>query len=132
MSTLYICSVWLNEQMFKVIIAGTRSFTDYSLLRQYADFKLSRIEDSIEIVSGHARGADAMGERYAEEHGYALKLFPADWKRYGKRAGIIRNAEMAEYADALIAFWDGKSRGTYNMIEEARSRHLKIGIKLVP
>ena len=115
-----------------MIVAGTRSFADYSLLRQYVDFMLSRIEDSIEIVSGHARGADAMGERYAEEHGYVIKLFPADWKRYGKRAGVIRNAEMAEYADALIAFWDGKSRGTHNMVEEARSRHLKIGIKLVP
>ena len=115
--------------MFKVIIAGGRSFSNYNLLCEYVDFKLSNVTQEIEIVSGGARGADSLGERYAKDRGYKLKIFPADWNKFGKRAGYLRNIQMAEYADALIAFWDGKSRGTRNMIEEARSRMLKIGIK---
>ena len=116
--------------MFRVIIAGTRTFDNYSLLCEYADFKLSRVEDSIEIVSGGAKGADALGEEYAEERGYYIKRFPADWKAYGKKAGPMRNKAMAEYADALLAYWDGQSRGTKNMIEEAEARGLKVDIKI--
>ena len=116
--------------MFKVIIAGTRTLENYEIVKTYADFKLSEIREPIEIVSGRARGADSLGERYAKEKGYALKLFPADWKQYGKKAGVIRNAAMAEYADALLAYWDGQSRGTKNMIDEARERGLKVSIKI--
>ncbi len=116
--------------MFKVIIAGTRTFDDYSLLREYADDMLSQVDDRIEIVSGGAQGADALGERYARERGYSLRVFPADWTQYGRKAGPMRNRQMAEYADALLVYWDGKSRGTKNMIEEAKARGLKIGIKL--
>ena len=115
--------------MFRVIIAGSRDFDDYALLQDHADYMLSRQED-IEIVSGGASGADALGERYAKDRGYKLKIFPAEWSKYGRRAGPIRNREMAEYADALLAYWDGKSRGTKNMIEEARARGLKVSIKL--
>lgn len=115
--------------MFKVIIAGSRTFQNYKMLCDYADYKLSRIEDKIEIVSGNANGADKLGEQYARSRGYLLRLFPANWDLYGKRAGYLRNVQMAEYADALLAFWDGKSRGTNNMIEEAKKRGLKIGIK---
>lgn len=115
--------------MFRVIIAGSRDFDDYLLLQDHADYMLSRQED-IEIVSGGASGADALGERYAKDRGYKLKIFPADWAKYGRRAGPIRNREMAEYADALLAYWDGKSRGTKNMIEEARARGLKVSIKI--
>lgn len=115
--------------MFRVIIAGSRDFDDYALLQDHADYMLSRQED-IEIVSGGASGADALGERYAKDRGYKLKIFPADWVKYGRRAGPIRNREMAEYADALLAYWDGKSRGTQNMIEEARARGLKVSIKI--
>lgn len=116
--------------VFKVIIAGTRSFQDYELLQSYVDYMLSRTTDVIEIVSGGAKGADALGECYAKEHGYRLKIFPANWEQYGKAAGYRRNAEMAAYADALIAFWDGKSRGTMHMINLAKQHHLKIRIKI--
>ena len=116
--------------MFRVIIAGTRTFDDYSLFREYADAMLLQVDDSIEIVSGGARGADTLGERYAREKGYSLHVFPADWTQYGRKAGPMRNRQMAEYADALLVYWDGKSRGTKNMIEEAKARGLKIGVKL--
>lgn len=80
------------------------------------------------IVSGHASGADALGERYAQERGLECEQYPADWEAYGRAAGPIRNAEMAEVADALIAFWDGASRGTKNMIDTAKSKGLKVAV----
>lgn len=112
--------------MLKVIIAGSRDFDDYELLKSKCDYFLRNRE--VEIVSGTARGADVLGERYAEERDLVVKRFPADWDKYGKRAGYLRNVEMAEYADALITFWDGKSRGTKHMIDIAREKDLKIRI----
>lgn len=114
--------------MFRVIIAGTRTYDDYASLKAYADYKLSRIEDDIEIVSGGARGADALGEMYAREKGYSIKRFQAEWDRYGKSAGPRRNEAMAKYADALLAYWDGESRGTKSMIELAKANGLKVGV----
>lgn len=118
--------------MFRVIIAGTRYFDNYALLKEYCDYMLSKkTEDGeeISILSGRASGADTLGEKYAAERGYKVLYFPADWEQYGKQAGPIRNRQMADNADALIAFWDGKSRGTKNMIEEAQKRGLKVAIK---
>ncbi|MEB5480951.1 DUF2493 domain-containing protein [Shouchella clausii] len=113
--------------MFKVIVAGSRDFNDYMLLKRKLDAALrNRASEGIEIVSGKARGADTLGEQYAKERGYAIKEFPADWETHGKAAGHIRNRLMAEYADALVAFWDGKSRGTENMIENAKKKGLQI------
>lgn len=110
----------------KVIIAGGRRFYDYDLLKRKCDYFL-RDKKGVEIVSGNAKGADELGERYAKEMVYPIKLFKADWK-LGRFAGFLRNREMANYADALIAFWDGKSRGTKNMIEEAKEKGLLIRI----
>ncbi len=111
--------------MFKVIVAGSRTMRDYNLLRRKLDQLLSRQTD-VEIVSGTANGADKLGERYAKDREYALKQFPADWEKYGKRAGYLRNAQMADYADALVAFWDAESKGTMHMIELAKAKGLKI------
>lgn len=107
----------------KVIIAGSRTFTDYKALTEHCDHLLSNQYD-IEIVSGTAQGADKLGERYAKEKGYPVKKFPANWDELGKKAGYIRNEQMAKYADALIAFWDGKSKGTKHMIELAKKYNL--------
>ncbi len=115
--------------MYKVIIAGTRDFADYALLRSFADEALAGVDD-IEIVSGGARGADALGERYARERGRRLKVFPAEWKKWGAAAGPIRNTEMAAYADALIAFWDGKSAGTRDMIRKAEEKGLDVKVRM--
>ena len=112
----------------KVIIAGGRDFNDYDQLRSYCDYLLQN-KDEIEVVSGCARGADKLGERYAEERGYAIKRFPADWGTHGKSAGYLRNEEMADYADALIVFWDGQSKGTEHMINIAEKESLKIRIR---
>ena len=98
----------------KVIIAGSRDFNNYKMLEQEID-KLKL--DITEIVSGGARGADGLGEKYALTHHIKLTIMNADWNKYGKSAGIIRNRQMGNYADYLIAFWDGKSRGTKHMIE---------------
>jgi hypothetical protein len=68
-------------------------------------------------VSGNARGADSLGEKYAKDEGFDLEIYPAQWKKLGKQAGFRRNEQMAEVADALIAFWDGESHGTKHMID---------------
>lgn len=113
-----------TKNKFRVIIAGGREFNDYQLLREKCDKILADTSKTsqIVIVSGTARGADRLGERYARERGYQIVRYPANWDRDGNSAGPIRNAKMAENADALIAFWDGESRGTYNMIDTAIRR----------
>lgn len=113
--------------MIKVIIAGSRSFKDYGTLKRVCNNILSLRKD-VEIVSGGAKGADYLGEVYAKEVGFNIKRFPANWEEYGKSAGYIRNEEMAKYADALIAFWDGKSKGTEHMINLAKKHNLKLRI----
>ena len=116
--------------IYKVIIAGTRSFADYSLLCSSCDRFLSRKGQThdIIIVSGTARGADRLGEQYAKERGYQVQPFSADWEKNGRAAGYMRNADMANYSDALIAFWDGKSRGTAHMINTAKKKRLPVRI----
>jgi hypothetical protein len=111
----------------KVIIAGSRNFNDYNLLKSSCDNLLTQF-NNIEIVSGTARGADKLGERYAREKGYDIKEFPANWDKHGKSAGYIRNDEMAQYADWLIAFWDGTSKGTKHMIDLANKRGIKVTV----
>lgn len=115
--------------MFRVIIAGGRDFDDYEKLAQAMDFYLSKIEDEIVVLCGMCEGADALGYKYAKERVYNVKFYPADWARHGRAAGPLRNEKMAQNADALVAFWDGKSRGTKNMIEFAKQYKLLIRIK---
>lgn len=110
--------------MKRVIVAGGRDFKD----EDFFNLKMNEVMagySEAEIISGHASGADTLAERYAKANGYQLHVKPADWKRYGRAAGPIRNKEMLEYAKEveepiLIAFWDGKSKGTKNMIEQSR------------
>ena len=115
---------------YRVIIAGCRDFDDYALLKERCnDYLCEKMEThNVIIVSGHASGADALGERFAEEHGLQCEIHPADWGKYGRSAGPIRNAEMAEVSDALIAFWDGQNPGTRSMIELARKKGLQVSV----
>ncbi len=107
----------------KTIIAGSREITEIDFVRQAV--KAAPWEVS-EVVSGAARGVDTLGERVAEELNLPVKRFPADWNGLGRRAGPLRNIQMAEYAEALIAIWDGVSKGTAHMIKEAEKRGLRV------
>jgi|TARA_R110000851_G_scaffold130132_1_gene263582 hypothetical protein len=114
---------------YKVIVAGSRTATSeatYQLLTERLDNLLSQKKEThlIVIVSGTANGADKLGERYAGDRNCRVERFPADWDRHGKSAGYKRNVQMAENADALVALWDGKSRGTKHMLDIARERNI--------
>jgi len=126
--------------MNRIIIAGGRDFTNYTLLVESCNIFLKDYSLSdIEIVSGRAVGADLLGEKYAQEYKLSIKIFEAQWSnleiqpcqiaynsqgRYNRLAGFNRNREMAKYATHLIAFWDGKSKGTKNMINLAKEYNL--------
>ena len=100
----------------KYIIAGGRDFINRGVLERV----LQRYTDIDTVISGCAQGADTLGAEWAAKNHIPLQTFPAYWNIYGKSAGFIRNAEMGEHADALIAFWDGKSKGTAHMIQTMR------------
>ena len=126
----------------RVIVAGGRDFNDKYLMEDNlmewildTYLKNLHIDEKVvlEFITGKARGADTLGEKFAKEHGYKVKEFPADWNRYGKSAGYIRNKQMAEYAaesnhGVLFAFWDGKSKGTKSMIDLATKYGLEVNI----
>lgn len=118
--------LWLHlvgcEQRLKFIVAGSRHIGWHV---PYGELVKLRIKDkrthpfaqATEIVSGHAKGADEAGEVYADFYDVPLKVFEAEWEKYGNRAGPIRNSKMAVYADALVLIWDGKSKGSRHMKE---------------
>lgn len=125
----------------RIIVAGSRDFNNFELLfksveKIQEDIVDKKFEDisRVCIVSGTARGADRLGELYAERIGLHIYRFPADWNNLGKRAGYVRNAEMAKFAvkdenyGVLIAFWDGKSKGTKHMIDLAEKNGLEVHI----
>jgi len=134
--------------MLRVIVAGNRDFSDYNLMREQLDMILKDVMPSVTIVSGRARGADKLGERYADERGLQKALFPADWNnleaegavikqnaygKYNAKAGSERNARMAEYAGAegqgvLVAFWNGNKGGTYDMIQISKNLGFQVRI----
>tara|TARA_R110000737_G_scaffold337022_2_gene356960 strand:+ start:2447 stop:2806 length:360 start_codon:yes stop_codon:yes gene_type:complete len=115
----------------KVIIAGGRDFEDVPLMKGSFGSLCGLLQQPlspVEVVSGGARGADACGEYVASEVFLPVKVFPADWGKHGKSAGYIRNSEMADYADVLLAFWDGKSKGTKHMIDLALKKGLLVKV----
>lgn len=113
----------------KLIVAGSRTIKNYSFVESCINAVINQHKQNItEIVSGTARGVDRFGEQYAQKHNISLIKFPANWDKYGKSAGYKRNEEMADYADGLLAIWDGESRGTKHMIEIARKKSLLLWI----
>ena len=127
------------DQNYRIIVAGGRDFDDYGLVHEtlsdYLDNFLDvGLTDTVEIVSGRARGADRLGEIFAADCGYNVACFEANWQKYGKVAGPMRNVEMADYASedgyygVLIAFWDGESRGTAHMIKVAERKGLEVKV----
>ena len=117
---------------YKVIVAGGRDFADYAYLKEKLDEVFASLGDldshPIEIISGMAKGADTLGIRYAEEHKLTMVLYPANWKKYPRMAGILRNMNMLVTATHLVAFWDGKSHGTKHMIEIAKAKGISVWI----
>ena len=99
----------------KLVVAGSRDFNDKKLLFEKIDLLRERF-DITEIISGTAKGADSLGAEYGSENEIPVIEFPANWNKYGKGAGHIRNKQMADYCDLGIIFWDGASLGTKNMI----------------
>ncbi len=118
--------------MMRLIIAGTRDFENYELLKTSVDefielHQLGESDLSVVIISGMAKGADLLGIQYAIERNYSIEEFPADWSK-GRGAGPQRNLRMAKSANACIVFWDGKSKGTENMIKIAQKHDLKLQV----
>ena len=112
----------------RTIIAGSRNITDINELISAInkiDWKIST------IISGTARGVDRLGEFYADLNDVPVERYPAKWDIYGKMAGHIRNIEMANKAEALIALWDGKSKGTKQMVDVAKKLNLKVFVHSV-
>ena len=104
---------------FKLIIAGGRDFKDETTMVVELMELAERLGDGlvISIVSGMANGADRLGYQFAVNNQIQVHEFPADWEGLGKRAGYVRNAEMGQFADGALVFWDGASRGTTHMID---------------
>ncbi len=112
--------------MYNIIICGSRHFTDYSVLSSALDDFLSDFsKDEICIISGGCRGADSLALRYAQDRSISFLKFPADWLRFGKSAGVIRNFQMLEVADICFGFHDGESRGTAHMLRISRKKKIR-------
>ncbi len=116
-----------------IAICGCREYNDKNVFIKFVDNCLAEINKGhkVIILSGHCSGVDAMAEDYAKSNGYEIQLYPAEWARYGKGAGPKRNLQMANDADAVIAFWDGHSRGTKNMIDTAEKLNKRVYVKKI-
>lgn len=116
---------------FRVIIAGSRDFNNFELLTKACDKLLKKYEAKhgrLEIISGGARGADQLGERYAELRNYRVMQMPADWDKHGQAAGYLRNQDMAKQANACVVFYNGISSGAKHMIDIARKSKLPLAV----
>ncbi len=102
------------KSRLRVVVAGSRDIVDKKLVFRLLD---NSKFDIYQVVCGCAKGIDSLGREWAIKNRIRVKEFPAEWEKYGKRAGMLRNKEMVDYADAVICIWDGKSKGTLNTIE---------------
>lgn len=110
-----------------IIICGSRGFDDYKRFQVEMDeFLHLRDKESVILVSGGARGADSMAKTYARKYDYKFEEVLPDWEGLGKKAGMVRNIQMLEVADTVIAFWDGRSKGTAHMIKESMKRNIPL------
>lgn len=116
----------------RVIVTGSRCFNDFGFLKQELDKLFNENEEfvgkEIKIISGVALGTDALAIDYANKHKLTKTLFPANWKRYPRIAGFLRNEDMLSVATHLVAFWDGKSSGTRHMIEIAKGKGIPVWV----
>ena len=113
----------VDHNEFRLVVAGSRGFDSYERLSAELDKYLAG-RSNVTIISGTAKGADRLGEKYAQEHGYKIEQMPAQWAKYHQGAGPIRNKQMVKTADAVLVFWDNESSGTRNIIECARAENI--------
>lgn len=104
----------------RLAVVGSRDYLDYQEFSSLLQLLLRTWSGPVELVSGGARGADSLASRYSQDHRLSIRVFWADWNQHGKAAGMIRNREIVQYSTALVAFWDGESRGTANSISLAK------------
>lgn len=114
----------------RVLVCGSRHFNDYYKLCNEMDSLNLDEHQPITIIEGGARGADTLAGKYAEECGWELEVYPADWKTYGRRAGPIRNSQMLKEGkpDLVVAFRAPNSRGTQNMINQAEKAGIPVKV----
>jgi hypothetical protein len=105
----------------KVAVIGSRNFNDYEKVKQVLSTKNITL-----LVSGGAKGADTLGQKYAEEHDIETKIFLPDWEKYGKKAGFLRNSDIINESELVIAFWDGFSKGTLDSLKKAKKENKNI------
>lgn len=106
----------------RIAIVGSRSFASPDVVRRY----VASLPAGAVVVSGGARGVDSIAEEAARARGLAVQVFPADWDGLGPKAGPIRNAKIVKHADRLVAFWNGRSRGTLSGVLLAQRASLPI------
>lgn len=117
------------KETARLIIAGGRDFNDYELVKKEADIYITEINPTeIIIISGGAKGVDALGEKYAKENNLQVEIFKADWSKFGRAAGPKRNAEMAKNCTHLLSFWNGLSKGTKSMISLAKKQNKTVKV----
>ena len=121
----------------RIAIVGSRTFTDYDkfhdlLMKALCEFKVNIATGAVTFISGGAIGVDSMAEQFCKQYSWPCKVIKPDWNRYGKSAGFIRNTEIVEDADLVLAFWDGESRGTLDSIRKATLNKKPVYIVGVP
>jgi len=112
----------------KIAIVGSRGFKDYNLLEEFVLGKVN-LTDIEEIISGGAIGADTLAQEFAQKHNLKLNVFLPNWTKYGKSAGVVRNKDIIQNSDIVFAFWDEKSKGTYNIIRLSKKLNKTLHIK---
>ena len=105
----------------KLAVVGSRTFNDYDLLKSKLDAIHQRKPITL-IVSGGAKGTDSLSEKWAKENNVETLIFIPDWEKYGKKAGFLRNEDIIKNADAVVACWDGVSKGTLSSINLAKKQ----------
>ena len=111
----------------KIAVVGSVKFNDYEKFKEIMDEFLKNYKD-VEFVSGGADGADSLAQRYAKDNGISIKIYYPNWKRYKKAAGPIRNRQIWQDADIGIAFWNGKSRGTWYSLKFSKEMNKDLWI----
>lgn len=117
----------------RIVIAGSRNYKNFEEAEVFIRACLGELKKDTPFIflSGGCAGADRIGEMFAAKNGYKIEKFPAEWERFGRAAGPIRNRKMAQTCDLVICFWDGKSRGTKSMISLAKEYGKPVKIKMI-